>query len=259
MCSPVSRRINIRIIRQPFQYLPRTRTDTSSLDVDGGAVVGDEVVAGVEVGGEVVGELIVGLRPGEARLDPGDARVLDLVSAPIAAAVQAVALAEQLRSSREQVITAREEERRRLRRDLHDGLGPVLTGVVLNAEAALRRLAAHRGIVLCDGQRLPLPMLWHHAAQPSATGVYPRDLVSEFLRLIERAVIPLQGRLEPDLAADCLRLNPNRLDTADVDDLLYVQDELSDAVLERYDKLDPGRLERRSADLAKLLVRTQAA
>jgi two-component system, NarL family, sensor kinase len=91
-------------------------------------------------GGEVVGELIVGLRPGEARVDPGDARVLDLVSAPIAAAVQAVALAEQLRSSREQVITAREEERRRLRRDLHDGLGPVLTGVVLNAEAALRRL-----------------------------------------------------------------------------------------------------------------------
>ena len=36
------------------------------------------------------------------------------------------------------MITAREEERRRLRRDLHDGLGPVLTGVVLNAEAALR-------------------------------------------------------------------------------------------------------------------------
>ena len=47
-------------------------------------------------GGEVLGELIVGLRPGEARIDPGDARVLDLVSAPIAAAVQAVALAEQL-------------------------------------------------------------------------------------------------------------------------------------------------------------------
>ncbi len=93
-------------------------------------------------GGEVIGELIVGLRPGEARLDPGDARVLDLVSAPIAAAVQAVALADQLRSSREQVITAREEERRRLRRDLHDGLGPVLTGVVLNAEAALRRLSS---------------------------------------------------------------------------------------------------------------------
>ena len=40
------------------------------------------------------------------------------------------------------MITAREEERRRLRRDLHDGLGPVLTGVVLNAEAALRLVEA---------------------------------------------------------------------------------------------------------------------
>src|SRR4029450_2972225 len=51
-------------------------------------------------------------------------------------------LAEELRRSREQVITGREEERRRLRRDLHDGLGPVLTGVVLNAEAALRLLTS---------------------------------------------------------------------------------------------------------------------
>ena len=91
-------------------------------------------------GGDVLGELVIGLRPGESRLDPNDARVIDLVAAPIAAAVHAAALAEQLRSSREQVIAAREEERRRLRRDLHDGLGPVLTGIVLNAEAALRLL-----------------------------------------------------------------------------------------------------------------------
>src|SRR4030095_10745202 len=34
----------------------------------------------------------------------------------------------------------REEERQRLRRDLHDGLGPALTGVMLKAAAA-RRLA----------------------------------------------------------------------------------------------------------------------
>ena len=40
------------------------------------------------------------------------------------------------------MISAREEERRRLRRDLHDGLGPVLTGVVLNAETALRLVRA---------------------------------------------------------------------------------------------------------------------
>jgi two-component system NarL family sensor kinase len=89
-------------------------------------------------GEDRLGELIVGLRAGESRLAPGDVRVLALLAAPIAVAARANRLAEDLRESRERVISGREEERRRLRRDLHDGLGPVLTGVVLNAEAALR-------------------------------------------------------------------------------------------------------------------------
>ncbi|MFF0270456.1 response regulator [Kribbella sp. NPDC004536] len=96
-------------------------------------------------GAERLGELVVGLRSGEQRLDPADERVLTLLAAPLAVAVQARRLADQLRDSRERVITGREEERRRLRRDLHDGLGPVLTAVVLNAEAALRLLETDRG------------------------------------------------------------------------------------------------------------------
>jgi two-component system NarL family sensor kinase len=86
------------------------------------------------------GELILGLRPGETTLNAADAQVLSLLVAPTAVAVHASALAEEVARSREQVILAREEERRRLRRDLHDGLGPVLTGVVLNADAARRLL-----------------------------------------------------------------------------------------------------------------------
>ena len=84
------------------------------------------------------GELVVGLRSGERRLAAADQRMLALLAAPISVAVRATELAEELTRSREQTISAREEERRRLRRDLHDGLGPVLTGVVLNAEAARR-------------------------------------------------------------------------------------------------------------------------
>ncbi|WP_179166772.1 histidine kinase [Streptomyces sp. CB03238] len=42
--------------------------------------------------------------------------------------------------SREQIVSAREEERRRLRRDIHDGLGPTLAGLRLRVETATARL-----------------------------------------------------------------------------------------------------------------------
>jgi signal transduction histidine kinase len=45
-------------------------------------------------------------------------------------------LTDDLVRSRERIITATEEERRRLRRDLHDGLGPTLAGVVLGLHRA---------------------------------------------------------------------------------------------------------------------------
>jgi len=93
-------------------------------------------------GEERIGELVVGVRRGSSRLDAADERILDLLAAPIAVAVHATRLADALGRSREQAISAREEERRRLRRDLHDGLGPLLTGVVLNAETALRLIRA---------------------------------------------------------------------------------------------------------------------
>jgi signal transduction histidine kinase len=81
-------------------------------------------------------ELRVGLRSGERSLAPVDARVLNLLSGPLAVAVTATLASRDLQLSREHLVTAREEERRRLRRDLHDGLGPLLTGVALAADAA---------------------------------------------------------------------------------------------------------------------------
>lgn len=92
-------------------------------------------------GNECLGELVIGLRSGESRLNAADEEVLALLAAPLAVAVQARGLADDLRDSRERIISGREEERRRMRRDLHDGLGPVLTAVVLNADAARRLIA----------------------------------------------------------------------------------------------------------------------
>ena len=87
-------------------------------------------------GGEVVGTLEVGLRSGESGLSTADRDVLGLVAVPLAVAVHATRLSAELQASREKLVSAREEERRRLRRDLHDGLGPTLTGVAFSADAA---------------------------------------------------------------------------------------------------------------------------
>lgn len=84
--------------------------------------------------GAAAGVLEVGPRSGERRLHERDLRLLRDAAGQLAGAVRAAELAAELQASRERLVRAREHERRRLRRDLHDGLGPVLTGVALGLD-----------------------------------------------------------------------------------------------------------------------------
>lgn len=88
------------------------------------------------VAGVAGAELVVHLRPLDLRLPAGDGQVLRLVAPLLVQAVRSRAAAEQVRTSREATVRAVEEERRRLRRDLHDGLGPTLSGIGFTADAA---------------------------------------------------------------------------------------------------------------------------
>ncbi|HEV2257450.1 MAG TPA: sensor histidine kinase [Streptosporangiaceae bacterium] len=97
---------------------------------------------GLRYDGIRIGELIVGVRTGQRRLGSPDLAVLELLAGPLALALHATALSAALQESRVGIVAAREEERRRLRRDLHDGLGPALTGIAFKADAARNTLLA---------------------------------------------------------------------------------------------------------------------
>ena len=88
--------------------------------------------------GETVGALRVARRDEPFTLN--ERRLLDGIAAQVAAVAHAVSLTADLRRSRERVVTASAEERRRLRRDLHDGLGPALAGIVLGLQRTRRRV-----------------------------------------------------------------------------------------------------------------------
>ncbi|MFD4656944.1 histidine kinase [Kitasatospora sp. NPDC058444] len=86
--------------------------------------------------GEQIGRLSVAPRQGQRVLDASDRDILRSLADQAAPAVASLQLTEDLRASREQIVAAREEERRQLRRDIHDGLGPMLAGLRLRLQAA---------------------------------------------------------------------------------------------------------------------------
>jgi signal transduction histidine kinase len=117
-------------------------------DADAPAAVHGTPAAGVALrlplvhAGEPVGTLLIGARAHGEELGDADRRLLEDFARRASAAASAVALSVEVQRSRERLVTAREEERRRLRGDLHDGLGPTLAGAVLTIDAARRVLAA---------------------------------------------------------------------------------------------------------------------
>lgn len=124
---------------------------------------------------EQVGELVLAPRaPGES-FTHADRDLLDDLARQVGVAAHAVRLTHELRQltqdlqqARERLVSAREEERRRLRRDLHDGLGPQLSSQTLlltsaqmllrqdpdEAEAILRSAIAQSQEAISDIRRL---------------------------------------------------------------------------------------------------------
>ena len=134
-----------RSLRSPFAAVELREGDGFRREAAHGDEVAGTFVLPLVHGGETVGRLIVAA-PAGGPIAPADRRLLDALAVQAGAAVHGVRLTRALQHSREELIAAREEERRRLRRDLHDGLGPQLAAIALQLGAA-RRLADRRDSV----------------------------------------------------------------------------------------------------------------
>jgi two-component system NarL family sensor kinase len=82
-----------------------------------------------------LGDLLVVTAPGDD-LTAADRELLDGLARQAGAAIRAATLNDDLRRSRERILAAREDERRRLQRDLHDGLGPTLASLYQRVDVA---------------------------------------------------------------------------------------------------------------------------
>lgn len=125
-------------LKLPYAAIALRHGDTSAIAAAAGEPVANPLRLPLIYQQEPIGELLVGPRaPGEA-FDIADRRLLEDLARQVGGAVHAVRLTTDLQRSRERLVSAREEERRRLRRDLHDGLGPMLGSLTLKLDAARR-------------------------------------------------------------------------------------------------------------------------
>jgi signal transduction histidine kinase len=93
---------------------------------------------------ETVGDLLVAQRSPHELFNQHEQTLLSAIAALTATTVRAVQMWDELQHSRQRIVTTREEERRRLRRDLHDGLGPALASLPLKVDAAVDLLEHDR-------------------------------------------------------------------------------------------------------------------
>jgi signal transduction histidine kinase len=100
--------------------------------------------------GKPLGTLSVLPRKAETALTPRDAAVARAIAAAASPALDAVQATQQLVDARARLLVAREEERRTLRRDLHDDLAPTLVGLGLTASGIARMLHAEHSQASAD-------------------------------------------------------------------------------------------------------------
>ncbi len=98
-------------------------------------VPGASRVVGVKHQGELLGALSVQKAPGDP-VTSTEERLLDDVASQAGLVLRNVRLIEELRASRQRIVAAQDQERRKLERDIHDGAQQQLVALAMKANLA---------------------------------------------------------------------------------------------------------------------------
>lgn len=178
-----------------------------------GAPVGDETFVAVIHQGEEIGALSVSFPPNDP-FDPSKERVIADLAAQTGPVLRNVRLVEDLRASRQRLVAAQDQERRRIERNLHDGVQQQL--VALNVQLALLGRVAGSDPVKASEMAEALASRATEALEDLrdlARGIYPPLLADQGLS----AALGAQARkaaVPTTVAADGIGRYPQEVEAA---------------------------------------------
>ena len=142
-------------LRLSFVQLDLTMPGVTPSSLCRGAARKADRVISLYAGRVYVGRLSLAVRPGLEPFGRADERLLDALTHVLASSAYNLGLQQALRRALAQAVTAREEERRRIRREIHDGVGPLLAAALLRTETTMDLPAG------CPSQAESLQKLHH--------------------------------------------------------------------------------------------------
>ncbi|MDP9074916.1 MAG: sensor histidine kinase [Actinomycetota bacterium] len=173
-------------LRLPYVALSVPRPGQAALLAAKGQPDGEVFEVALVHRGETVGRLSVCAARGQ-RLRGREQRLLRDLARHAAAVIAAARLAVELEESRDRLAAVREQERRRIWSELHDGLGPLLTGVSFGLEAARNQVQGH-------------PPAAHLLGE---LGGQVRDAIGDVRRMVQELRPPVLAEHGLGVAIDC--------------------------------------------------------
>lgn len=141
----------------------------------------------------------------------------------------------------------------------HERWWRLIVSSVPVSDAAVRAFCIQLGLILCDPERPPLPMILKIAGRPNADMYLREMLLQEAVRMGELVLQPMQDRWAYDPVARDIRFRPQALRNAgEIRDLLYLQDKLGQDIYDLYESHRPDILEKQMTRMQNYLAKAHA-